>query len=122
MSVTFLRLWENMQDGDSPLNDSGIESPAMRVIRSGNSIRGEGKNPFWEDFLQVINDAEGIADLLAIRPDQIRTWSKRIHHAMESVKKADSKDGQKNEMLPTGDQPKLNPGDSPRSQGIPAQF
>lgn len=127
MALSFQQLWERMQDEDpGPLSDSGLESRSMGVIRKGNAFQSTGGKPgsFWENFLKVCNDSDGLADLLGIDPLKIQQWPAKIKDAMEKVRKADSAKDPKNNMLPTGDMDDIvqNPGDNPRSTGIPAQF
>lgn len=103
MQVSFLRLWENMQDDPGPLDDSGLESKSMSVIRTGDQLRGKKEcGNFWDDFIQLCNDAVGLADLLGARPHEVQLWAAKVREAQEKVKRADSQQDSKNTMLPTG--------------------
>lgn len=127
--VSFLRLWENMQDDDAgPLDDSGLESKGMEVIRTGNTLRGKSEcGNFWEDFITICNDSQGLSELLGARSQEVQQWANKVREAREKVERADSQADKKNTMMPTGggsdsSAPAQNPGDGPRKDGIPAQF
>jgi len=115
--VTFLDLWDRLQevktelpdsDQEGPLLDSGDESSAERAIRTGLSFDGD----FWENFKSICNDADGLAELLEIPKEKITGWAGKIDELIEKVQ---SKDGEKDaekkqsEMIPTGNEPTAGP-------------
>ena len=127
--ASFLDLLERMQDDDAPpLDDSGIESKAMQVIRVGNNLRSKGDGSFWDDFIRVIGNSEGIAELLGVSSDIVSRWGPKVQEAMQKVERADQNekgsDDKEQQTIATGggSEPAQNPGDQPRSQGVPAQF
>jgi hypothetical protein len=103
--LTFLKLWENMQSQeDSPLNASGESSLSMQAIRSGLELRGESNRTFWDDFLQLCNNGDGLSELLNVKPEQISLWSSRIRAMIEQVNREDdNQNASKKNVLPTGD-------------------
>jgi len=106
--ITFRRLVEVMEMGShSPLMDSGDESKKLSVIRAGQAVRGDNDNSFWEDFVSLCGNAEGMGELLGVGPERVRSWTMRIREAIQSVAKHDrqgeNKPETRREMLPTGD-------------------
>ena len=95
--MTFVELWESMQaDKKGPTEDRKIS-----VIRSGIGIREN----FWEDFLSVINNSEGLSELLDVPTTKISEWHERISKALEQVKQIDGEQQPKNnvKLLKSGD-------------------
>lgn len=114
--VTFLDLWETMSrlreeigdEQEGPLLDSGEESTAMRVIRTGLGFDGD----FWENFKSICNDAEGLSELLEIPKEKITGWASKIDELIEKVQSKDSEaesGDKKSEMIPTGNEPTMGP-------------
>lgn len=107
--LTFLELLEKMTEDQEPsgfLMSSGEDTHAMRVIRTGLHLRNNKKAPnFWDDFLQVMGDPQGVSDLLGIKPQQVRTWQVRIKELIRHVEEADAQnpEGKENkQVIPTG--------------------
>jgi hypothetical protein len=105
--ITFCQLLEVMTTKSSPLMDSGEESKGLSVIRSGKSMRGEdADDSFWEDFMSLCGDTEGMAELLGVRPEQVNSWPSKIREALQSIERHDqqgeNKPEEKQQMLPTG--------------------
>ena len=106
--ITFRMLLEQMDDQPpSPLMSSGEESRAMSVIRSGNDLRNDEETPFWNDFVNLCVNADGMSELFGVPPEQIRSWPDRIQEMLDKVQSHDaqSPSEQQNdtEVLPTGD-------------------
>jgi hypothetical protein len=97
MTISFLKLWENMKQKDAE------DTKAMQAIRMGNNI----SENFWEDFIRVCNNAEGLADLLDVRSDQVSGWSSKIKHNLEKIEKSDkfekNDEKPKTSIIDTGD-------------------
>ena len=101
-------LWEALQK--QPQVDSGDEdnSKALRVVRTGLGLSEPGSNrDFWDDFISICGDSEGMSDLLGVSRDEIAQWPTKI---IEVKKKADSSEDEegnpqskKRELLSTGD-------------------
>lgn len=85
-------------DGDGPLLDSGEDSQAMELIRVGMGLDPN----FWDNFMKICNNPEGLADLLNISTSDITNWSARVRDALAKVEKSDDED-KRNKMLQTGD-------------------
>lgn len=93
---SFLRVWEE-SIGSGPAN----ETKATRAIRAGLHVRDD----FWQDFMNVCNNAEALAALLDVRVDQVTSWGAKVRHGLKLVEEADRRDGPPNtrkKTLPTG--------------------
>lgn len=58
--------------------------------REENNIINTGKNVnpnFWEEFILVLNNSEGLADLLGVSKNKILTWKKKIKEKMSEQSK-----------------------------------
>jgi hypothetical protein len=105
MVISFQQLWEQMDDS-VPLMDSGEEPRAMAVIRSGLDLHPDDETSFWQDFMDLASNTEGMAELLDIRPEQVSRWSQKIQDYIEKTEAQDSQDPAKEddkEVFPTGD-------------------
>lgn len=101
--VSFRQLWENIESAKkSPLDDK-----AMSAIRTGIGVREE----FWEDFMAVINNSEGLSALLDIPSVKIGSWHEKVKNVLEKVRQADAvpepKDSGK--LLKTGMEDQIDP-------------
>ena len=81
---TFLQVWESFNSGGPPAEDT----KAMRAIRAGQHIRDD----FWQDFMNVCNNAQAVADLLDVRVDQVTSWGARVRHALKLVEDKDRRE------------------------------
>jgi hypothetical protein len=102
MKVSFLQLWENIQKLKEA--NSTEDTLSMKAVRAGLHIRDD----FWNDFINVCNQPEAVADLLGVRSEQVAGWGHRIRTNLDKVLEADNNgDGEekpKHKLLPTGDE------------------
>jgi hypothetical protein len=100
MSVSFQRLWENMQTQRLKEADQK-DSKAMEAIRTGINVSED----FWDNFLQVINNSEALSELLDVPTTKIGSWHSKINDALSKVKQADEgpEVKKKNKMINTGE-------------------
>jgi hypothetical protein len=100
MPVSFLQLWENMQRLKE--DHSSTDTLPMKAIRAGIHIRDD----FWNDFINICNQPEELAELLGVRPEQVSGWGHRVRQTLKKVQDADlNGDGEekpKHTVLPTG--------------------
>lgn len=102
--VSFYDLWERMED--SPLMDSGEDTKAMQVIRAGKNLRKEDERPFWEEFMELCGNSEGMASLLGVDSARVIGWPSKIQSMLESVDAHDDENGMDDadsKVVPTGD-------------------
>lgn len=111
--VSFWKLLQTIQEEeDAALLDSGEESKAIRVVRTGASLRNNKDcGSFWDDFISVCNDAEGLSELLDVPPEKIGNWASRVKEMLEKVDSADDQEagGKKAKVVPTDSAPMANP-------------
>ena len=105
--LSFADLYEQMDSArKSPLMDSGDDSQAVQLVRAGEQLRKEGENSFWDDFLSLLSNSQGFADLLKVSSDSVVSWGERIRDAREKLGKEDgtsSSEDEEKEVMPTGD-------------------
>jgi hypothetical protein len=82
---SFQRLWESMQ-ADKAKEKSPHDDKAMSAIRTGIGVRED----FWDDFLKVINNSDGLSALLGVPTTKISEWHSRVKHNLEKVRQADN--------------------------------
>jgi hypothetical protein len=94
---SFQRLWENIQ---AQKEKTPQDDKAMSAIRTGIGIRED----FWDDFLQVINNSDGLSQLLDIPTTKIAGWHDKVQHALKKVQQADATPDPKDngKLLKTG--------------------
>ena len=103
--VSFRSLWEQM-DKKNPLMDSGIDSQALTAIRAGESLHAEDETSFWDEFITICSNREGLAELLDVSPDKVSNWPSRIKEYQDDLKKRNTEsphEPEEPEMIPTGD-------------------
>ena len=109
MSLSFCQLWEQMQkaaQSGSPLMDSGEESRAISAVRAGANLRSEDETSFWDDFISLCANTDGMSELLGVPEDKIRGWPTRIKEQLSKLEKHDAENpAQQNDtqVVPTGD-------------------
>ena len=96
------------EEEEAALLGGGEDSKAMRVVRTGVGLRNSKDcGNFWDDFISVCNDSEGLAELLDVPAEKIGNWSSRVKEMMDKVEGEDDQKGaeKKNTMVPTGEVP-----------------
>lgn len=90
--LTFREFRESEGDRD--------EERALEVVRKGvNLQRG---NDFWEDFLRLCGDSEGMAALLGVARDRVTGLSGRVERLRGMVGDPERKKGKRDRMIKTG--------------------
>lgn len=103
--ISFFDLWERM-DSATPLMDSGEDAKAMQVIRAGNSFHKKDERSFWEEFMELCSNSQGMADLLNVNSSLITNWSAKIQELLKQLDERDQVQGNPDEekkVMPTGD-------------------
>lgn len=94
--MSFRKLWENMNAAKSKKQPQETDEGAISAIKTGIGI-GE---TFWQDFMLLLNNSEGLSSLLDVSVDEIATWRKKIEDAIAVVEEKDGKlDFKKNKKL-----------------------
>lgn len=109
MELTFARMWEQIDKDKarkSPLMSSGEDDRALVVARVGKEMRDENETPFWDEFMSLCNNADGLSQLLGVPAENIRSWPAKISEVLEKLEKQTAvSPSEKNndELMPTGD-------------------
>jgi hypothetical protein len=95
--MSFRKLWENINSEKRGTKEDRTTS----VIRSGIGIRDN----FWEDFISILNNSEGLSELLDVPTTKISEWHERISKALEKVNQIDGEQKPMDnvKLLKTGD-------------------
>ena len=104
MPLSFHSLWEQMEK--NPLMTSGLDSQALTVVRAGENLHEKDTTSFWDEFINLCSNREGMAELFDVSADKISNWPSRIKDHLEKVKKVDVEspsEPEETEMIPTGD-------------------
>ena len=106
--VSFDQMWKYMEteDATSPLMGSGEEGRAISVVRAGKDFRKEEETPFWDDFISLCANAQGLAELLDVNQDKVSNWPARIQEHLNKLEDHDEEgptNDEEMEMIPSGD-------------------
>lgn len=83
--MSFRKLWENMNSDKGNKQPQEVDEFALTAIRSGIGVN----ETFWSDFIQVLNNSEGLSVLLDVPIDEISTWRKKIENAIDAIEARD---------------------------------
>ena len=104
--VSFFDLLEQLENAKSPLMGGEIDSKAAQVVRAGNHLHKENQRSFWDEFVELCANAEGLATLLGVESSKVASWSSKIKEMIRKVDEEDHSSGNNEEetkVLPTGD-------------------
>lgn len=81
-------------------DNSFIENKALSAIKTGKNIQED----FWEQFLLLLNNSDGLSELLDVPETKIITWRDKIQKAIKHVEQANDHDktSKKNKIMHTG--------------------
>lgn len=85
---------------------SGEDGQVLNVVRIGKDMHNEDETPFWDEFISLCANADGLAQLLGISREKITSWPARIKESLDKLEKhhAESPSGKDDtEVMPTGD-------------------
>ncbi len=102
--VSFRQLWEQMEK--TPLMTSGEDSRALTAVRAGKDLHAEDDTPFWDEFITLCANREGLAELFDVSPEKISSWPGRIKEYVDKLQKHDAEDPaqpEEQEVVPTGE-------------------
>lgn len=92
--MNFQELWNKIREGTETLSDDKSSS----AIRTGLGIRDD----FWDDFLLVINNSDGLSELLDVPVTKISSWHDKIKENLEKVKHNDMNIKGRDTLIKTG--------------------
>ena len=59
---------------------------ALEAIRNGLNLLPD----FWDDFLKVVNNSDGLASLLGVDAGQVTQWGEKVSNALKKIKDTDA--------------------------------
>ena len=81
--ITFRDLLIRLNEQSEAPDD---DSKSMVVIRKGLSLNKD----FWDNFKEICNYADGLAELLDAPTEQVAQWSSKIAQVEQKVRETDS--------------------------------
>lgn len=95
-----MRTFKEYMDSAKSLFGDNKDTQAKAVIRAGINLRPD----FWDDFMSITNDAEGVSQLLDVPKEKVANWASLIRDMLEDVESTDSEEkGGRSEILGTGE-------------------
>jgi hypothetical protein len=92
--MTFLEAWENIRSIRENTDDA-----AIGAIFTGINVSED----FWDNFILVCNNKEGLAALLNISPEKVASWPPVVQQYLEKSKAHKNPESkEKTHMLDTG--------------------
>ena len=94
--MTFFEACEYAQKFKEHTDDA-----AINAIFTGQNIADD----FWDNFILVCNNKDGLAALLGVTPEKVMSWPSSIQkHKKESLNRDNPEEKTKNQIINTGDQ------------------
>jgi hypothetical protein len=92
--MTFLEAWESIRNIRESSNDA-----AIGAIFTGINVSED----FWDNFILVCNNKEGLGALLNISPEKVASWPPVVQQHLEQAKSQTNPESkEKTHMLDTG--------------------
>lgn len=85
---------------------SGLDSQALTAVRAGETMHHEDETSFWDEFVTLCSNRQGLAELLDVSPDKVSNWPSRIKEYRDKLKKQNAEgpsSSEEQEVVPTGD-------------------
>lgn len=84
---------------------SSQSGPATAVLQAGRDLHKDKQTPFWDEFISLCGNAEGLSALLGVSREQIASWPAKIKDGLDelqtqAVNSPEEKTNKK--MIPTG--------------------
>ena len=93
--MTFLEAWENIRNIKEQSDDD-----AIGAIFTGINVVDD----FWDNFILVCNNKDGMAALLNVSPEKIASWPFMIQSYLEKAKDHKNPDSkEKTKIISTGE-------------------
>lgn len=92
--ITFREFKESLDKDD--------RKKAINVVRKGMNLKSDGD--FWDGFLSLCGDAEGMSALLGASLENVTGLGGRIRALKGEIEEKDSATSKRNKMIKTGDE------------------
>lgn len=90
--MRFLEAWEKVRHIAEDDN-----AAALSAITTGTNVASD----FWDNFIMVCNNKEGVAALLNVPPEKVATWPSLIQKMLDEEQPEDT-DATKTSLIHTG--------------------
>lgn len=90
--ISFQKLYENMSSFEE-------KDRSLEAIKRGLNIRED----FWDDFMNLLGNAEDLADLLDISAVKISGWHCKIKDGLKKVQEDNQPETEKRNLIHTGE-------------------
>ena len=74
------------------------EDAAFSAITTGQDVSDD----FWDNFILVCNNKNGVAALLGVTPDRVATWQQKVQEALDNSKKKEPDTKINRKIMDTG--------------------
>jgi hypothetical protein len=107
--VSFAQLLEQLEKSKSqslPLMTSGEGGKALNVIRAGKELHDEKDTPFWDEFISLCGNSDGLSELFGVSKEKILSWPSKIQDMLDRLEQhnAESPVGKEDkEVMATGE-------------------
>lgn len=97
--MTFLEAWEKTRN-----IKENFDHAAVGAIFTGINVADN----FWDNFILVCNNREGMAALLNVSPEKIASWPLAVQENLEKSKDHTNPEAkEKTQMIDTGDKEEI---------------
>lgn len=97
--MSFFKAWQSMRQIHEEAEDD-----ALTAITTGNNVSDD----FWDNFIIVCNNREGMAALLGVPSDKIATWPAIIQQKREMAGKSNPDIKTNSKVINTGNNDQLS--------------
>lgn len=105
--VSFARLLEELEKNKMalPLMDSGESNKVLNLIKTGSDLREKNETSFWDEFIGLCSNSEGLSELLGVTKDKVNSWPSRIKNYINELesKNINISQKEKQKVIPTAD-------------------
>ena len=91
--MSFFKAWEKVRQFREDTEDA-----ALSAITTGDNVADD----FWDNFIIVCNNREGMAALLGVSSDKVATWPATIKEKQNAAGKSNPDVKTNNKVLDTG--------------------
>ena len=107
--VSFAQLLEQLEKNRNatPLMVGDDDESTLTVVRLGKELHDENETSFWDEFISLCGNSEGLSNLLGVSKEKINSWPIKIQEQLNKLEKQkpNEKPPEKDEkeVVPTGD-------------------
>lgn len=87
----------------SEILESQENTKALDLVRYGNTLRNGECGNFWDDFISLLSNAEGMSQLLDVPKEKITAWAGYINELRKEADNLDSTSNKKNKIIKNGE-------------------